>query len=379
MTAARRACTLDARAGSQRSRHLNRNDQISRKCVRPIGGCFVSVCVSGVGVMVAEIVAVIETLAVAAVKLLPMLLILGAIFAVLSCFWACHPGRPWWRKRELVTDLCYWFIIPLFARYLRIGLLVLAAAWLFGITTIEGLAAFLGGGHGPLAHLPPWAQAAIFLIASDFMLYWIHRAFHSRAMWPYHAVHHASEDLEWISAARLHPVNVFLGSVVADVVLLLAGISPNVLVVLGPFMIAHSAFTHANLDWTLGPFKYVIAGPVFHRWHHTAAGRGGEKNFAAIFPVLDLMFGTFIMPKDKVPDAYGIPDPVPPSFLGQMVYPFRRGGSEVAMGRSPGPRASGGRPAFAVDSPISRHLGTERPAHSAAAYWPGPMRQGAGE
>ena len=74
----------------------------------------------------------------------------------------------------------------------------------------------------------------------------------------------------------------------ADVIMLLAGISPNVFVVLGPITIAHSAFVHANLDWTLGPFKYVIASPVFHRWHHTAADRGGEKNFAATFPVLDL-------------------------------------------------------------------------------------------
>ena len=63
---------------------------------------------------------------------------------------------------------------------------------------------------------------------------------------------------------------------------------------------------HANLDWTLGPFKYVIAGPVFHRWHHTAADRGGEKNFAATFPVLDLMFGTFYMPAGELPDHYGI-------------------------------------------------------------------------
>ena len=125
-------------------------------------------------------------------------------------------------------------------------------------------------------------------------------------MWKYHAVHHSSEELEWISAARFHPVNLFLGSVFADVALLVAGISPNVFVVLGPLTIAHSAFVHANLDWTLGPFKYVIAGPVFHRWHHTAADRGGEKNFAATFPVLDLLFGTFYMPAGELPDNYGI-------------------------------------------------------------------------
>jgi len=71
---------------------------------------------------------------------------------------------------------------------------------------------------------------------------------------------------------------------------------------------------------------------VFHRWHHTAAESGGEKNFASTFPVLDLIFGTFYMPKDKAPDSYGVSDPVPQSFGEQMLYPFRRqpNGSEVA-------------------------------------------------
>jgi sterol desaturase/sphingolipid hydroxylase (fatty acid hydroxylase superfamily) len=109
------------------------------------------------------------------------------------------------------------------------------------------------------------------------------------------------------------------------VVLLVAGISPNVLVFLGPFTIAHSAFVHANLNWTLGPFRYVLAGPVFHRWHHTAADRGGEKNFASTFPVLDVIFGTFYMPKEKLPDAYGVNDKAfPPGFGAQMIYPFRQ-------------------------------------------------------
>jgi sterol desaturase/sphingolipid hydroxylase (fatty acid hydroxylase superfamily) len=271
-----------------------------------------------------ELVAVVHSMGVTLVKILPVSIVLGAVFAVLSFYWACNPGKPWWRKRELLTDLCYWFIIPLFARYLRIGLLVLGAAFLFGIKTPEGLVEFYDNGHGPLAQLPLWLQAAIFLVGSDLMMYWIHRGFHRPALWRYHAVHHSSTDLDWISAARFHPVNIFLGSVATDVVLLLAGISPNVLVFLGPFTIAHSAFVHANLNWTLGPFKYVLAGPVFHRWHHTAAEHGGEKNFASTFPVLDLIFGTFYMPKNAMPEAYGIADTsFPPTFGQQMLYPFR--------------------------------------------------------
>ncbi len=257
-------------------------------------------------------------------KLLPISAVLGIGFALLSTFWACNPGHPWWRKRELATDICYWLIIPLFGRYLRIGLLVLGAALLFGITTVDGLIEFYDDGHGPLAQLPLVLQGAIFLVGSDVMMYWLHRTFHGRALWRYHAVHHSSEDLDWISAARFHPINILFGSVAADVILLLAGISPNVLVFLGPFTVAHSAFVHANLNWTLGPFKYVLAGPVFHRWHHTMADQGGETNFASTFPILDLLFGTFYMPKDALPERYGVSEPFPPTFGEQMLYPFRR-------------------------------------------------------
>ena len=144
-------------------------------------------------------------------------------------------------------------------------------------------------------------------------------------LWKYHAVHHSSEDLDWISAARFHPVNILLGTVMVDVALLLAGISPNVMLWVGPFTTATSAFVHANLNWTLGPFKYVIAGPVFHRWHHTLPDRGGNMNFAGTFPIWDLLFGTFYMPENELPDAYGIDDQsFPESFGAQMLYPFGR-------------------------------------------------------
>ncbi|MGB6502563.1 MAG: sterol desaturase family protein [Xanthobacteraceae bacterium] len=256
-------------------------------------------------------------------KAVPVSLAIAGVFTILTWFWACNPGRPWWHKRDLITDLCYWFFIPVITRYLRIGMLIVGAAVLFGITTSDGLIAFYENGHGPLAALPLAAQMVVFLIGEDIVLYWTHRLFHGQRMWRYHAVHHSSEELEWISAARFHPVNLFLGSVAADVVMLLLGISPNVFVVLGPLTIAHSAFVHSNLHWTLGPFKYVIAGPVFHRWHHTAADRGGEKNFSATFPILDVIFGTFYMPAGQLPDNYGIGErEYPASFPAQLVHPF---------------------------------------------------------
>ena len=61
---------------------------------------------------------VVEMLGQTMAKVVPVTIALALVFSVLAHFWACNPGKPWWRKRELVTDLCYWFLVPLFARVL---------------------------------------------------------------------------------------------------------------------------------------------------------------------------------------------------------------------------------------------------------------------
>jgi sterol desaturase/sphingolipid hydroxylase (fatty acid hydroxylase superfamily) len=273
--------------------------------------------------MLLEFLSVLQVAGQTMLKIVPITIGMGIVFALLTHWSACNPGRPWWQKREIVTDVCYWFLIPLLARFVRIGLMVMGAAMLFNIHGTDALIKFYDNGFGPVGALPLWAQALTFLVASDFLLYWFHRLYHGAHLWKYHAVHHSSEDVEWISAARFHPVNILFGTVIVDVALLLAGISPNVMLWVGPFTTASSAFVHANLNWTLGPFKYVLAGPIFHRWHHTAADRGGSSNFAGTFPIWDILFGTFYMPNNELPDAYGIDDEhFPESFGRQLIYPF---------------------------------------------------------
>jgi sterol desaturase/sphingolipid hydroxylase (fatty acid hydroxylase superfamily) len=257
-------------------------------------------------------------------KVVPVTIALALLFSVLSHFWACNDSAPWWKKRELVTDIVYWFFVPVFARAIRIGLLVVGASFVFHINDPDELIAFYENGHGPLAQLPLWSQALLFLVTSDFMLYWLHRLFHDQ-LWKYHAVHHSSEELDWISAARFHPINLIIGTISVDVILLMAGISPNIMLWVGPFNTFHSAFVHANLNWTLGPFRYVLATPVFHRWHHTPLEAGGNTNFAGTFPIWDMLFGTFRMPANELPENYGKDEAAMPSeIVGQLAYPFRR-------------------------------------------------------
>ncbi|MET4800958.1 sterol desaturase/sphingolipid hydroxylase (fatty acid hydroxylase superfamily) [Bradyrhizobium sp. LB11.1] len=258
-------------------------------------------------------------------KVIPVTLMLAVVFTVLEHFWACNAGSAWWRKREIVTDICYWFFVPVFARTMRIGLLIVTAGVVFNIHDADELIAFYDNGHGPLSQLPLWVQGVLFLVLADFMLYWLHRLFHGGGFWKYHAIHHSSEEISWISAARFHPVNLMLGTIGVDVVLLMAGISPNVMIWVGPFTTFHSAFVHANLNWTFGPFRYVLATPVFHRWHHTSLEEGGDTNFAGTFPIWDMLFGTFRMPKGELPQDYGKDEATMPKEIGgQLAYPFRQ-------------------------------------------------------
>ncbi len=103
------------------------------------------------------------------------------------------------------------------------------------------------------------------------------------------------------------------------------GFAPAAFALLVPFNRIYAGLVHANLNWTFGPFKYVLASPVFHRWHHTSEAEGMDKNFAPTFPFLDLMFGTFYMPEGKLPTKFGIAggDKIANSFIGQTLYPFK--------------------------------------------------------
>jgi sterol desaturase/sphingolipid hydroxylase (fatty acid hydroxylase superfamily) len=254
---------------------------------------------------------------------MPYTLATAAVFTVIGLVaTACNETGPWWRKRGLATDLAYMAVLPGLGSYARIIMLAFGLVVFYGIKDGDGIAAFLAGGRGPLSGLPFAAQVVLYLLISDLIMYGTHRLFHGRRLWAFHAVHHSSEDVEWISGSRFHPVDLVFHSVIADVVPLLLGIPMDVLVWLVPFIVGTSALVHANLNWTFGPFRYLLASPVFHRWHHTSPKQGGNRNFAGTFPFIDLLFGTFYMPKGKLPERYGVPG-VPGDFGGQMLHPFR--------------------------------------------------------
>jgi sterol desaturase/sphingolipid hydroxylase (fatty acid hydroxylase superfamily) len=235
----------------------------------------------------------------------------------------CKAEKRWWKNRGLIQDLSYGVLNSLCARYLFAAIAILIGLVLAIFMPIEDIVG-LQRGRGLISGLPFVVQCILCLILTDFLLYWIHRLFHGRILWRFHAVHHAPEDVDWTTAYRMHPINSMLSAYLALNVMIFLGTPIDVILLLGPLDTAFGYFVHANLNWTLGPLRYLIASPVFHRWHHTHPDQGGNANFAPTFAIWDVIFGTYYLPSGELPQRYGVDDrDFPQGFLGQLAYPFR--------------------------------------------------------
>lgn len=262
----------------------------------------------------------------ALLRLLVGLLVLAAAFGLVQRAWPAvrQPPR---RARELATDLVYWVVTPHVTRAVTKAVVVLVAAvWAVLATrqTDPQALATAFSSRSPVGAQPLWLQAIEVVLLGDLLAYWTHRAFHSGTWWRFHAVHHGSERLDWLSSVRLHPVNDLVGGLVRTLPLFLLGFRLEVLAGVLPGAALYGLLLHANVRWDFGPLRYVFASPAFHRWHHAADAEGRDKNFAGLLPVWDLLFGTFHMP-GRPPERCGVDEAMPKGFLGQLAYPWREG------------------------------------------------------
>lgn len=222
------------------------------------------------------------------------------------------------------TDVLYWFVTSLLTQpFMR--LVLLGPVAFLVIAEVVPTEAFKAGrleGFGPLSRQPVWLQAVQIYVLMDFIGYWIHRTFHRPAWWPFHAVHHSSEVVDWLSSLRVHPVGELVNKLSQSVAVMMLGYNPVAALAAAPVLAFHAMFIHANVNWDFGPLRWVIASPVFHRWHHSQEREAWDKNFAGLIPLWDIFFGTFYMPRGRYPESFGISRPMPHGFLGQMLAPF---------------------------------------------------------
>ncbi|HZQ57053.1 MAG TPA: sterol desaturase family protein [Acidimicrobiales bacterium] len=250
------------------------------------------------------------------------------LFAVVVPFEKLFPRhRQRLRRPGLSTDLTYAVAQPaLTAASLVVGVAVgvLSLAWAPGLLLRPAVAA-----------LPPVVRTATAVVLFDLAIYWAHRWSHEVPfLWRFHSVHHSSERMDWISAVRAHP---FDGSLLAPVVVFLiaAGFSPRLSGALAIAQAVIGVFLHANVRWRWRPLQKVVITPEFHHWHHANEPDALNTNYAVFLPVWDLLFGTYFMPRDRRPMLYGVSEPMPTTFIGQLRHPLRGLQNPLVAARHP--------------------------------------------
>jgi len=174
---------------------------------------------------------------------------------------------------------------------------------------------------------PLWAQALAVGVVLDLSLYSVHWLSHRVTwLWRFHAIHHSSERLYWLNGERRHPLHAGMMAAPGLLAVVLMGAPALAIGAWLGLLAVHLAFQHSNLDYRVGPLRFVIGAAEVHRWHHKREYEDAQVNYGEFWMVWDHLFGTFRLPNHKLgANEVGLKEADFPMDYGpQLVYPFRR-------------------------------------------------------
>jgi ornithine lipid hydroxylase len=231
-----------------------------------------------------------------------------------------NPGMGVFRDRQSLCDIGHGILLSA-GRPLGSAASV---ALLAGLGELRAWAPFAS--PWPLAW--PFAlQFAVALLVWTFSDYWIHRSLHSfDRLWWFHSIHHDTPQMHILKSGRIHLGEEILNAATKPIPLLLLGAPPEILVFVGMWIVFDGNLVHSNIDQRFPSFAHYFLPTVqLHNLHHARDRRTQDTNFSGSSAIWDVLFGTFSHP-DRVPlGSLGLEaSPVPPGFLAQLAYPFRK-------------------------------------------------------
>lgn len=253
------------------------------------------------------------------------------LLAISLIVWSLELIFPW-RKTQKAFRKDFW--LDAFYMYFNFFVFSVAVA---GIYAIFGTASeSLGFSMKSLALVdldawPWWLQLLVFFVVLDFVQWVTHVALHRwPVLWRFHQVHHSVEEMGFAAHLRYHWMeNILYKPLKTLGVMFIGGFEPEQAYIVHFVAITIGHINHANIHVTWGPFKYLFNNPVMHLWHHVYDLPKGFKygiNFGISLSIWDYIFRTASIPRDDAYIRLGYPgvERMPKTFLGQMVYGFRK-------------------------------------------------------
>lgn len=215
-----------------------------------------------------------------------------------------------WRPVEAVTDKAAIRVDMLYTLIHRLGLFklvmffTLEPLWddAFGELRVLGIGTFHLDQLWPGVTDVAVVSFLIYLIAFDFVGYWVHRAQHQfNGWWKLHALHHSQRQMTMWSDNRNHLLDDILVDSLMVITAQWIGVPPSQFIAIVAFTQLSESFQHANIKVWFGQIgERIWVSPRFHRLHHSigigheTAGKNtlGGHNFGVLLPWWDILFGT---------------------------------------------------------------------------------------
>ena len=199
--------------------------------------------------------------------------------------------------------------------------------------------------------LPEFSIVTLTLLLRGFVSFATHYLNHKvPLLWRLHRVHHLDTELDVSSTVRFHPLEMPISLLIGLPMVVLFGLSPWVLIFYELLDVAVTLFSHANIRLPRrlnNLLRYLIVTPDLHKVHHSVFTPETDSNFSAVFPVWDIIFGTYRTqtraPLETMPlGLEELRDPEANRFWWLLVSPFltRKSIATGAALRAPSPSPS---------------------------------------
>ena len=145
--------------------------------------------------------------------------------------------------------------------------------------------------------IPEWLGFGLSLLLLDFVQYSLHWLSHKiPPLWALHSIHHSDKHVTAATSLLHHPLETLVVYILTLFVLVVLGISVQVILAYAVLSMLHNAFSHANIHIPKSVdrvLRLAIVTPDMHRTHHSVVLAEGNSNFSQIFPWWDWLFGTY--------------------------------------------------------------------------------------
>ena len=119
----------------------------------------------------------------------------AALFTVLAIFEfrSVDPRQALVAQSRPGTDVTYILIHTADGTYFSCPAMLIVVLLLSGSMSQAEINDYFANGQRPARQPAVLGAGPVYMLLTDFLLYWIHRIFHRSSMWPFHAIHHSSD------------------------------------------------------------------------------------------------------------------------------------------------------------------------------------------